>query len=222
MKHLCLLVLSSLLISCFSTELVENWKNPDIETYSPNKVLIVGLTPNIEARKQFEKQLRDEYTSRGIEAIMSIDYLAPSFTSKKKTEQELKALEDSLVYNEFDTVILSKVIGVEDKIVYKENFNNEESTYIKFKEDYLRYQDAYYNPEYYNEYTVYHTETSLYCICPTKDRELIWKGFIDITDPSSISETINDYVKLVVIVLEEQQLIYPNILENKPNENAIN
>lgn len=222
MRHLYLLFLSLLLISCFSTELVENWKNPDIETYSPTKVLIVGITSNIEARVQFEKQLRDELTIRGIETVMSIDYLKPNFTSNKKTEEELKALEDTLLYNGFDTIILSKVIGVEDKIDYREDFNDNESSYIKFKEDYLRYQDAYYNPDYYNEYTIYHTETSMYCICPSKNRELIWKGYIDITDPNSMNEIINEFVRLVIIVLEEQQLIYSNILENKPNEDAIN
>ncbi|RED49360.1 hypothetical protein [Seonamhaeicola aphaedonensis] len=222
MRYLCLLFISSLVISCFSTELIENWKNPDIETYSPSKVLILGITPNIEARVQFEKQLRDELTIRDIEAVMSIDYLSPTFTSYKKTEEELKSLEDSLIYNGFDTIILSKVIGIEDKIDYREDFNDYENSYIKFKEDYLRYQDAYYNPDYYNEYTIYHTETSMYCICPSKNRELIWKGYIDITDPNSMNETINEYVRLVIIVLEEQQLIYSNILENKPDEDAIN
>lgn len=222
MRYLFILILSSILVSCFSTELVDNWKNPDIDTYNPGKVLIVGITSNLEARSQFEKQLQGEFTSKGIEAIMSMEYLPPLFTSSKKTEEELKTLEDSLITNGFDTIIISKVVGVEDKISYKEDFDKCETTYIKFKEDYLKYQDAYYNPEYYNEYTVYHTETAMYCICPTKERELIWKGYIDITDPSSINKTISEYVRLVVLVLEEQELIYSSILENKTNEEAIN
>ena len=47
----------------------------------------------------------------------------------------------------------------------------------------------------------------MYCICPTKDRELLWRGYIDITDPSSTKETVEDYIKLLMFVLEEQQLI---------------
>src|SRR5690554_7391732 len=43
----------------------------------------------------------------------------------------------------------------------------------------LIHQDVYYNPEYYEDYKLYHTETNMYCICPTKERELIWKGFIE-------------------------------------------
>lgn len=55
----------------------------------------------------------------------------------------------------------------------------------------------------------------MYCICPTKDRELIWKGYIDITDPQSIDETVDDYVKLIILAIEKQQLI--NSKNNKEN-----
>ena len=68
---------------------------------------------------------------------------------------------------------------------------------------------------------MYHTETAMYCICPTKDRELIWKGYIDVMDPESIRETVNDYVRLVIVVLDEQQLINPVLFEEQLNEEAI-
>lgn len=123
--------------SCTDVELVDNWKNPDISIYSPKKVLLVGMTPNLKARQQFEEQLRDEYTSRGIEAVMSLELFEPSFTSEKKTEEELKALENNLVNDGFDTVLFTKVVGVEDKIEYKKNYDGYDSTYRKFREDYL-------------------------------------------------------------------------------------
>lgn len=209
MKLLKKIVWCLLLFSCSSVELIDYWKNPEIISYSTNKILIVGMTPNIEARQKFEKQLKTEYNSRGIEAIMSYQFLNSSFTSEKKTEEELKALEDKLIAEGFDTILLTKVIGIEDKIAFKEGYDSFDNTHKKFKEDYLKYQDAFYNPDYYLEYTVYNTETSLYCICPGENRELIWKGYIDITDPESINETVNDYVRLVIVVLEEQQLINP-------------
>lgn len=221
MKYFKILTICFLILGCSTTELIENWKNPDIDSYSPNKVLLVGMTSNLEARKQFERQLQNEYASRGIESVMSVDFFESSFTSEKQAEEKLKILEDNLINAGFDTILFTKVIGIEDKIDYKKKYDGFDNTHRKFREDYLKYQDAFYNPDYYEEYTVYHTETSMYCICPTKDRELIWKGYIDIMDPQSISETINDYVRLVVVVLEEQQLINPLLLENKINEEAI-
>lgn len=222
MNFIKIIGLCLLMFSCSTTELVENWKNPDIDTYSPNKILLVGMTSNLDARTQFEKQLKIEYTSRNIESVMSLDFFEPSFTTGKRSEEELDVIEADLINNEFDTILLTKIIGVEDKIAYRYDYDGYDSTYIKFSEDYLMYQDIFYNPDYYDEYTVYHTETSMYCICPTKERELIWKGYIDIKDPQSIQKAINDYVSLVIVVLEEQQLINTIMPEHILQEEAIN
>jgi len=207
MKYLLILISIGMLMSCDTAQLVDNWKNPEIDTFESTKVLIVGMTSNIEARQQFENQLKDEYEIRGVEVVMSLELFEPAFTTEKKSEKELKILEDILIANGFDTVLFTKVVGVEDKIAYIENYDNYDNTHRRFSEDYLMYQDAFYNPDYYEIYTIYHTETSLYCICPTKDRELIWKGYIDIVDPQKIEDTVQDYVRLVIVVLEEQQLI---------------
>jgi hypothetical protein len=215
MKRIIQILFVFLLFDCSSVEIIDNWKNPDIDFFESSKVLIVGMTPNVKARRQFEQKLKQEYETRGIEAHMSLDIFEPDFTLEKKSENEIKRIEDILLANNFDSVLFTKVIGVEDKIAYKENYDGYEETHIKFKEDYLKYQDIYYNPDYYHEYSVYHTETSLYCLCPTKDRELIWKGYIDITDPQSVDNTVNDYVSLVIIVLEEQNLIIPKAIKEK-------
>jgi len=195
--------------------LVNSWKSPDIDTYSPYKVLVVGMTPNIEARLKFERQIKIELESRGTEAVMSLEIFDADLRTEKMTQKELKTIEKKLIEDGFDTVLFSKVIGVEDKIAYKKNYYDYDKTYRKFKDDYLMYQDIYYNPEYYDEYTIYHAETSMYCICPTKDRELIWKGYIDITGPQSIDETVNDYVNLIILVLEEQKLINQKVFKEK-------
>ncbi|MGA1225742.1 MAG: hypothetical protein ACO3VF_00535 [Tamlana sp.] len=222
MKLIIYFLLLFLLVNCSSVEIVDNWKNPDIDVFESNKTLIVGMTPNIEARRQFEKALKAEYEARGIEAYMSLDVFEPDFTLEKQSENDLKRIEDILVANNFDAVLLTKVIGVEDKIAYKKKYDSFDETHVKFKEDYLKYQDIYYNPDYYDEYMVYHTESSLYCLCPAKDKELIWKGYIDITDPESVSETINDYVRLVIVVLEDQNLLIPKLINVEEGiDNAI-
>ena len=200
-------ILILLVASCTTTQLIDYWKSPDIDRYEPQKVLIVGLTSNIEARKKFENQLKTELELRGSEAVESLTLFEPSFRTEKMTEEELKTLENKLIDDGFDTILFTKIIGIEDKIAYKENYHDYDETYRKFTDDYLMYQDIYYNPDYYDQYTIYHSETSMYCICPTKDRELIWKGYIDIVDPKSIDESVDDFIKLAIAVLEEQQLI---------------
>ncbi|MEO1033757.1 MAG: hypothetical protein AAFX55_20410 [Bacteroidota bacterium] len=207
MKNVLILCFVFLYCSCSTTQLVDSWKNPEIDTYTPIKVLVVALTTNIEAKQQFEERLKNEFLIRGAEAYTSLELHKSSFTSKKMTEDELKALENELIMDGFDTIIFSKVVGSVDKIAYTKNFDVFDETFVGFKEDYLRYQDIFYNPDYYEEYTVYHAETSMFCICPTKDRELLWKGAIDIIDPQAIDKTVKDYITLIIEVLEREQLI---------------
>ncbi len=223
MRRSLIVIVVLVLFSCNSTQLVETWKNPEITSYEPSKVLVVGLTSNLEARQQFESKLKEELQLRGIEAVISLDINNSAFKTEKMTESDLKELENNLISDGFDTILFSKVIGVEDKIVYSKNYDDYDETYKKFSEDYLKYQDVFYNPDYYNEYTVYHAETTLYCLCPTEARELIWKGYIDIVDPDSTDKTILNYVNLVILVLEEEQLINPVIFDDEEaNEEMIN
>lgn len=204
---LTLLFLTLLLMSCSSTQLVDTWRNPDIAEFSTSKILIVGMTSDTKARKRFEKQLKDEYLSRGINAVMSLDVFESSITSKESSEEELMALEEKLIDDGFDSVLFSKVIGIDDAITYNSTFRDTDYSYRNFRDDYYTNQDIYYNPEYYIKYKIYHAETSLYCLCSGKDRDLIWKGYIDIVDPESTKKTVEDYVHLVMYALEQEQLL---------------
>jgi len=207
MRYIFLLLIAFVLTGCTTTQLVDTWRNPDVTEFSSSKILIVGMTADKQARKRFEKQLKDEYESRGIEAVMSIDVFKSSITSEEKTEEELKAIEEDLINDGFDSILFSKVVGLDDEMAYSSTYNDVDRDYRNFRDDYYSNQDIYYNPEYYIKYKVYHAETSLYCLCPTEDRELIWKGFIDIIDPDSARKAINDYVHLVVYALEQEHLL---------------
>ena len=216
MKNLIVIVLAALFMSCSTTQLVDSWRNPDVEEFASNKILIVGMTADTEARVKFEKRLKKEYESRGIEAVMSLEVFSASLTTDEKSEAELKELENKLIDDGFDSILFSKLIGIDDKITYNSTYKDLNYTYRSFRDDYYTNQDIYFNPEYYIKYKVYHAETSLYCICPVKDRELIWKGYIDIVDPENTKRSIDDYVDLVMYALEQEQLL--NVKEQPKEE----
>jgi hypothetical protein len=207
MKKILFLLSVLLLMNCTTTELVERWKNPTIDSLSVSKVLIVGMTSNVEARKQFEEKLKKEYEARGIEAVMSLELFEPTFTAEKKSKLELRTVEKILATSYFDAILFTKIKGVESKVAYTKTFKDKEYLDVRFKDDYYRHQEIFYNPDYNKKFNIYHAETSLYCICPIKERELIWKGSIDIVDPSSMQETVDDYVNLLIFALEEEKLL---------------
>ncbi len=202
-----LLFIVGLLYSCTSSELVENWKNPDIGTFEAQKVLVIGITQNDNNRKVFEKKLASELKKNGVTAIMSLDFFEKTFTTTPKTEAELMALEEQLTNQGFDAILLSKVVGVEDKVTVVKAYRNLDKTFNSFKQDYYENQEIYHDEDYYEEYQVFHAESSLYCICPEKERELIWKGSIDITEPENTKKAVSDYVKVVIWALKGQQLL---------------
>ena len=207
MKKLAVLLLL-LTFSCSSTSLVENWKNPDIVLFDAQKVLIVGMTQNEKARKNFESSLQKEFKKRGVEAMRSLDVFDISFTNSKKTEKELDDVEESLLEKDFDAILFTKIIGFENKESFIKTIAKWDNYQGRFNDDYLNHQDIYYNEDYYDRFTVYHAETTLYCICEGKERAMIWRGSIDVTDPKNIDKTVQDYIKLVVVAMEEQDLIF--------------
>ncbi|NHF59725.1 hypothetical protein FK220_010255 [Flavobacteriaceae bacterium TP-CH-4] len=207
MKKLFLLSLI-VLFGCSSAEMVDNWKNPDIVIFDASKVLLVGMTQNEDARVDFESRLKKEFDVRGVESVRSVDVFDVAFTNSKRTEKELDAFEQQLLDKDFDAILLTKIVGSETKQPLRKTIAQLYREGDGFKEDYRRNQDIYYDEEYYERYTIYHAETSLYCICVDKERSLIWRGNIDLLDPEDIEKTVEDYVDLIITAMEEQDLIF--------------
>ena len=212
-----LLVVSVLvLMGCSSIQLVENWKNPDIVLFDAYKVLLVGMAQNEDARVDFESKLKKEFDKIEVEAVRSVDVFDVEFTHSRKSEKELDEVEQQLLDKDFDAILFTKITGSENKRAFRKSISEWSNHNSRFSDDYLRHQDIYYDTDYYDQFTVYHAQTSLYCICVGKKRELIWQGTIDITDPKIIEETVDVYVKLVVLAMQEQDLIF-----RKENKNEV-
>ncbi len=204
-----LISVALLFMGCSSTELVDNWKNPDIVIFDANKVLIVGMTSNSKAQEEFETKMKSQFTKRGVEAMRSMDLFDVGFTDSERSEEELDEVEQSLLDKDFDAILFTKILGSENKETFRKEMTDLDSYYGKFKDDYISHQDIYYDENYYDEYKVYHAETSLYCICVGKERQLIWRGIIDITDPSNIKNAVDDYIKLVVFAYGRTGFDFP-------------
>lgn len=216
MKKIGLLaIIAVLFLGCSSAELVENWKNPDIVLFDASKVLIVGMTHNEEARAKYETKLRDQFELRDVEAVRSIDVFDVEFTSAERSEQELADVEQQLLDKDFDAILFTKVIGIENVESHRRLLNNLDRYNQGFDDDYISNQNIYFESGDPEVFTIYHAETSLYCICPGKERNLIWRGSIDITDPVDIEKTIDDYIELVIMAMEDQDLIFRKEITNE-------
>jgi len=194
--------------SCTSTQLVSNWKDPDTVLFHAYKVLIVGMTEDDEVRGNFESKIQKEFEKRNVEAMRSVDLFDVKFTASKQSEKELSDVEEQLLDKDFDAILFTKLIGSENKVTLRNKISKVDRYLNSFQDDYLSHQGIFYEEDYYDNYTVFHAETALYCICVGKERKTIWRAGIDITEPENFEKTIDEYIKLVISAMEEQDLIF--------------
>jgi len=194
------------LYGCSSSRLVDEYRNTETPNFQANKVLVVGLTPDPVLQRQFEYSLQQALETEDVIAIKSVDYFESTFSENNQTEENLKSIENELLTAGFDAVLFSKVTGQESKVTIAQSYRNLTKSFESFS-DYYNENRPVYGNEQIEDYPVYNTETSLYCLCPGKERDLIWRGKIDIVNPPGAASTIRDYVKTIVQTLKRNNLL---------------
>jgi hypothetical protein len=207
MKKLVFILVLFILLGCSSTKFVDSWRNKEITSFKPNRILVIGVTDNLTARKIFEEKLKQAFILRNINADESLNVINKTFTSTQRTEEEINDLIEGLALKGYDAVLITTLKGVEEKRSYTEGYYTVNYNWTRFGRYYYRFQDIYYTPQYYEKYNVYHVESSIYNLKEEENKSLVWVGAFDVVNPQTISTTINDYVIEIVKQLEQEQLI---------------
>lgn len=199
--------LALLLTGCSSVRLESSEKNPDIVLFHASKLLVVGMSSDTASREAFESRMQNAFQSQGVETVRSIDLFDVAFTHSERSEEELDRFERELLDKDFDAILFTKVVGTETRASLRKKIREVGESYDRFREDYLLHQGIYYDRSYYELATDYFTETSLYCICEGKERNLIWRAGIEISNPRDIDKVVKDYVEVLLAEMENLQLI---------------
>jgi hypothetical protein len=158
-----------LLVSACTTVNLTSWKDP-ASTAQINEVVVLGLFDKLEVAKTMEENVTAYFTSHGLKAVKSLDFMAPG---QQLSNEELKQKIESLNAD----AVLVFVPRSADKSV-----NYTPPTYSGYYRGW--YGGAYsVSPGYYSESTTYHIQANLYTV---KDEKLVWTGDLSTTDPSSI------------------------------------
>jgi len=196
-----------LLLNCSSTKLVDSWVDKESGHFTPKKVLVLGITDNLTARKIFEAELSKELIVRNINAVESFEVFKATFTSAKQTEENIQKEVNRLSENGFDAILISTVKGVNQKTVYSADMYRTDYYWRRFGRYYYLYQDVYFDPGYYEKYNIYNIEASLFDLKNHEDKALVWVASYNIIDPQSINTTVKDYVKAIIRTLENEAII---------------
>ncbi|TBN04349.1 hypothetical protein EYD45_06945 [Hyunsoonleella flava] len=206
-KSLCTLYFALLLVGCSSTKLISSWKNPEHDKHNLKKVLVIGVTPNFEARKAYELQIALELNARKINALQSAVVFESSFRDSQQTEKDIEAEVNKLISSGYDTVLVSLVKGVEDNRSHTSESSKVDYRLRNFIGYYFKNQQAKFNQEYYTSYKVFHIETSIYNLKSSSNKSLIWRSLIDLIDPKNDAKAIDIYSKKIIKILERDEII---------------
>ena len=165
------------------------------------------MTADKDIRRSFEKNVAQALENNNIIAVKSVDFFESAFTDRRQTIEELNALESQLLDAGFDAIVLTKVTGQKTKVSLISAYDAiPTGKHRTFDNDYYGNQNLFFklDPE---EYVLYSTETTLYCICPGKARELLWQGNIEVTKSPKSKRNIKDYTKTLINSLKENDLL---------------
>ena len=207
MKRFLIIVALIVIAGCSSTRFLVSWKNPEITSFNPTKVLVIGISDNLTARKIFEQDFKNALVSRNINAIESNTILNEAFTSSKKSEEDIDEMIRKISKDGFDAVIITAIKGVEKQKSYYDNYPMVGYSLSRFGGYYYWYQDIFYTPKYYETYNVYHLETSIYNLNSSEYKSLVWVGSFNIVNPETVSKTVKDYVERTINQLEDENLL---------------
>jgi len=210
MKKSTYLIILLILLGCSSTRITESWRNPEYIDYQPNKILILGITPNLTVRNIYEEKLTTALENKGIKANESFNIFNTTFTDLRQSEEDIETEIKTLSKKGFDAIIISAVKGYDERISYSGDLLPDEYNLRQFAPYYHLHQEVYFDENLYEEYKVYHIEISLYDLTIDTEKSLVWIASYDIIDPKKINNTIKDCVSAIINSLEKEGIIPSN------------
>lgn len=193
MRRLQTVLLAALLVSCSSTRVVTQWRDPGTTQLRFSKVLALCITKEQSLRRAAEGELCKQISS--VECKPAYLAIPDSMVDKDKMD-EAKAL---VTRSGFDGAVVVRVVDTREKVTYVP------PSYGPTFWGYYGYaRPMAYDPGYYRTDQILRLETSIYSI--TQD-QLLWVGTTETVNPRSLPETIEEVAKAVRDELQRDHLI---------------
>ena len=200
------LLLLIIFSGCNSSRVVNTYRNKQELPIKVNKVLIIGISPDLKVRETFEIGIQRTLRKKNILAIPSLHYFSNTKLLKDLSREEINQLEKKLLSDNFNVVVLTRVVSIENKESLVEDIVNVGRIYSTFKQDYFENQFIYSFENKVNNARIFHTETAVYHITEDDRRDILWRGAIDIINPKKMRSSIKQYIKVLNSTLEKENI----------------
>jgi hypothetical protein len=187
-----------------STKLIASWNNPKFNSQQFKRILVIGMSNNLETRADFEDALASKMTRPGLKAIPGNNLLLRPTAGPL----DLGYIREQIKEHNIDGVVVSRLVKVDTSVTYIPG----QAYFLPYYNSFYGYYGAVYpvvySPGYLSEEKKVRVETNLYAIT-APDGELVWTGTSDTFNPSSAHKAIGGIVQLVVREFEKQGIL-PN------------
>ncbi|MEM6523761.1 MAG: hypothetical protein AAGF85_11740 [Bacteroidota bacterium] len=197
MVQLCLAL--GVVVSSCAPKLNTDWTKEGYTGHSYNKIVVVGISKNLEARNSFEATAVELFKKQGLNAIPGINIFPPNMSEEqRKPENLIKVLKN----NQVDGVITMSLIDSEESQRYERGETlTYPGGYYRFGRYYYRTYNTIQTPGYYVPTKSYLIESVLYDVSGelTEDKEaMVWTGQSALVDPTSVESAAKSYTKKLV------------------------
>lgn len=194
-------------IGCSSLNLTNETLNPEVPKVRLKNILVVGVSPDLEIRKEFEFKFARLLNQYKINALQSAVVFDSIFKNPEKTEEEMREQLELLSSKGYDVILVTLLRGVDENTAYSGENIKFDYHFRHFFAYYLMFQNAYYDKDRYKDYKVYHVQTSIYKLNNNSDLSLVWTASYDLINSDNKDKMIDKYIKKVINSLEKEKLI---------------
>lgn len=175
-----------------------SWRDATYDSKLSN-ALVIGISDNITTRRMFEDTIVNKFSGYGIAATSSA-----AITPQDK-QLDKAAIEKIIEENDFDAVIITRMVGLKNETQYVPATNYVTAPY--YRSMYGFYNHAYglaYDPGYMVDITIASLETNIY---ETAERKLVWSMATESFAPDQIAKTISELETIIFRQLARDGLI---------------
>jgi hypothetical protein len=174
-----------LLAGCATTQVTNEWRDPEAIQAGPYKTIFVGAAAEQDAtRRQVEDAFQAALAAEGVTGI-------PSYNSLPKTEKAGKEkLSKAVKEAGADAVLLLRKVKAENKVAVSPGYYGPPGFYSGYSALWV----GYYDPIDVYQYDIITLEARLYDVATER---LVWAVSTETTDPRSISKEITGYAGLI-------------------------
>jgi hypothetical protein len=195
-----------ILAACATTKFTEDWKDKSYAKGPLKSVMVLGVTENLKTRRMFEDAFSNQFKTRGVDAVASLDAIPEdlklTLDNVKSHKEIIKAAASK---HGMETILVTYLAGAGEKEVYYSPSGGSMSSVADFGSFYASaFTATFTSGGGYATHNYVRLNNSLY---DAETEKLIWFTQSQSVDPKSVHEIIDTLGKMVMKSLQTNKLI---------------